>query len=567
MSERTDRELGAKAFPGHSSRERPVESAVTRSIKLQQAENQRRAALNLMEDAIQSRQAMERLNADLRTSEERLRRELAATQQLQAISAALIEGGQVQALYEKIVDAAVVIMRSDCASMQIVDERENALRILAWRGFDPEFGRVFELVRADARASCGVARGLARRVIVPDVETCDFIAGTPALQDLRRSGIRAVQSTPLFSRSGKLLGMISTHWHAPHTPEDSDLRQFDILARQAADLIESKRTEMSAQRLAAVVESSDDAIISKDLNGIIMSWNRGAESLFGYTADEVIGKSITLLIPEDHANEEPEILGRIRRGESINHYETVRRCKDGSLIQISLTVSPIKDGAGRVTGASKIARDITNRKRAEQRQQVLTNELAHRGKNLLSIIQAIVYRSLSGTRELEEAREVLAQRIQALARSQSVLLNGAFEGAPMREIIALELEAFSDRAESVGPEVVLNAKAVQTFALLVHELATNATKHGALSRPGGRVTIHWSIEGASAARFKFQWSERGGPPVAAPTRQGFGRILIEKIVGHEFGAQPRIEFAPDGLSYEIETSLSAVVGGDTAVTS
>jgi PAS domain S-box-containing protein len=124
--------------------------------------------------------------------------------------------------------------------------------------------------------------------------------------------------------------------------------------------------EETRQRLAAIVESSDDAILSKDLNGIIMSWNSGAQRLFGYTTEEVLGKSVTMLIPEDHRDEEPRILERIRRGERVEPYETIRQRKDGSLINISLTVSPIRDACGKVVGASKIARDITERKRSEQ---------------------------------------------------------------------------------------------------------------------------------------------------------------------------------------------------------
>src|ERR1043165_8486173 len=118
-------------------------------------------------------------------------------------------------------------------------------------------------------------------------------------------------------------------------------------------------------RLAAIVESSDDAIVSKDLNGIITSWNRGAEDLFGYTADEAIGQSITMLIPPDRLAEEDMVLGRIRRGERVEHFDTIRRRKDGSLVPISLTVSPIRDAAGTIVGASKIARNVADRKRIE----------------------------------------------------------------------------------------------------------------------------------------------------------------------------------------------------------
>ncbi len=131
------------------------------------------------------------------------------------------------------------------------------------------------------------------------------------------------------------------------------------------DITERKEAEVAKVRLAAIVESSDDAIVSKDLNGVIASWNRGAEQLFGYRDSEIIGKPITLLIPPDRQDEEAVILARIRRGQRIEHYETVRQCKDGRLVDISLTVSPIRDSEGRIIGASKIARDITRRKQIE----------------------------------------------------------------------------------------------------------------------------------------------------------------------------------------------------------
>src|ERR1043165_5876537 len=129
---------------------------------------------------------------------------------------------------------------------------------------------------------------------------------------------------------------------------------------QVRDLIAGR------SKLAAIVEFSDDAIISKDLGGVITSWNKGAEHLFGYTAGEAIGQSITMLIPADRLDEEPKILERIRRGERIDHYETVRRCKDGTFLDLSLTISPLRNDRGEIIGASKIARDITKRKQAEE---------------------------------------------------------------------------------------------------------------------------------------------------------------------------------------------------------
>ena len=214
----------------------------------------------------------------------------------------------------------------------------------------------------------------------------------------------------------------------------------------------------------------------------------------------------------------------------------------------------------------KLQYEVTERKNAEQRQVLLTDELAHRGKNLLAVVLSIASRSLSGTRPLAEARDVFIQRLHALARNQSLLIAGGFEGAPLAEVVRLELESFSGRIKAVGPHVMLNPRVAQTFALVVHELATNASKYGALSRPAGGIAIHWSIQGEGAgARFKFQWLERDGPPVVPPTHRGFGRVLLEKAAAQEFGEPPQIRFSSAGLTYEIDAPLSVVAAVPAAV--
>jgi PAS domain S-box-containing protein len=165
--------------------------------------------------------------------------------------------------------------------------------------------------------------------------------------------------------------------------------------------------------LASIVESSEDAIVSKDLDGIITSWNRAAERLFGYTAEEAIGQPITFVIPQDRQDEERTILTRIRRGERIEHFETVRRRKDGNLIVVSLSVSPVKNAEGKVAGASKIARDMTAQKRSQEQIATLAREAEHRSKNLLANVQATVKLSQSGTSE--GLKQAIEGRLQALA--------------------------------------------------------------------------------------------------------------------------------------------------------
>ena len=190
---------------------------------------------------------------------------------------------------------------------------------------------------------------------------------------------------------------VGTIWVVAHDPsrrfDAEDLRVMTNLGTFAAAAYQTLLSLNATQRIASIVESSDDAIVSKDLNGIITTWNKGAERIFGYTAEEIIGKPVTILIPPDRHDEEPAILERIRRGERVEHYETVRQRKDGSRVDISLTVSPVRNADGKIIGASKIARDITERKRKEAQIVVLAREAEHRAKNVLATVQATVHLS------------------------------------------------------------------------------------------------------------------------------------------------------------------------------
>jgi PAS domain S-box-containing protein len=198
-------------------------------------------------------------------------------------------------------------------------------------------------------------------------------------------------------------------------------------SKVARDITERKRADEIAQQLASIVDTSDDAIISKDLNGIIRSWNRGAQQLFGYLAEEIVGKPVTTLIPAELHHEEPAILERLRRGERIDHYETVRRRKDGSKLDISLTVSPMRDAAGNIIGASKIARDITERKRSETQISILAREAEHRAKNVLATVQATVHLSRADTPD--GLKRVIEGRIQALANVHRLFVETRWTGA------------------------------------------------------------------------------------------------------------------------------------------
>ncbi|MBW8887619.1 MAG: PAS domain S-box protein [Fibrobacteres bacterium] len=255
--------------------------------------------------------------------------------------------------------------------------------------------------------------------------------------------VRSYLAVSVVSRTGTVLGGLFYGHPEPGRFTEADEKNLTSLASQAAVAIDNanlytalqkqieqgRHRENSARHFAAIVESSNDAIISKDLNSTVLSWNKSAERIFGYSAEEMIGTSITRLIPENHLNEEPEILRRIQSGQTITHYDTIRRRKDGTLLNISLTVSPIKDGTGKIVGASKIARDITDLKVAEeqlrQAQKMeavgrLAGGVAHDFNNLLTSILGFVDMALAETDSESEVAEYLEEVRKAGNRASTL---------------------------------------------------------------------------------------------------------------------------------------------------
>lgn len=457
-------------------------------------------------------------------------------------------------------------------AIHLLDESGTRFEQTVAPGLPTEYGQAVNgMAVSSATASCCAAMASRRRVVVSD------IAGSkewPAFASFALPlGLRAAWSTPIFSSTGKVLGTFVSYCREVCEPDSLDESLDEIMTRTAAVVIERKEQQEklreSEERFRTLFELGPVAIYSCDASGVIQNFNRRAVELWGREpasedTDERFCGSFKLFradgsfMPHELCPMSEVISGKIPETRDA---EVLIERPDGSEVSVVVNIRPLKNKHGEITGAINCFYDITERKAAEQRQHFLMNELAHRSKNLLAVIASIASRSLSGTRSLTEAREVLTHRIQALARSQSALLTGGFEGAPIAEIIRLEFEGFSDQVKSVGPDFLLNPRVAQTFALVVHELATNATKHGALSLPNGQVAIHWSIEGTGAeSRFKFQWQECNGPPVVPPTRHGFGHMVIEKAAAQDFGL-PKISFASDGLCYEIDALLSVVIAG------
>lgn len=384
---------------------------------------------------------------------------------LHAISIDLIGEHERSALYEKIVDAAISITRSQFGTMQLLRKSEDGvgtgLHLLTSRGLTPQDKVVWQWVTPNAFSSCTQALKSGRRAIIADFETWDEIAGTPDLMAFRRAGIRSAQTTPLVSRNGILLGMISTHWSEPHQPSDRDLRLLDILARQAADLLERTIAEEALRERERELEAS-----------------------------------------------------------------------------------------------------VATLREAQELQKLIAGELGHRVKNLFAMVTAITAHTLRGSSD--QARvQTLQQRLMALSSAHDILLQSDWKAALLGDVAAAAANGagVAGRIRIVGPDVGIGSKAALNVALLLHELTTNALKHGSLSVGGGGVDLSWRLEGRGPDEtLRMIWRETKGPVVVKPERNGFGSRLIS--AGLSGSGDVIVAYNSNGLMCEISARLSELQGAE-----
>jgi len=232
--------------------------------------------------------------------------------------------------------------------------------------------------------------------------------------------------------------------------------------------------------------------------------------------------------------------------------------KDGSLVDISLTVSPLKNADGKIIGASKIARDISERKREEGRRKLLINELNHRVKNTLASVQSISAETFRGDTGFQ--RKEFEKRLVTLSRAHDILTRESWEGADLRElageVIAPLCIDVGNRVDILGPGLRIRPKIALSLSMAFHELCTNAVKYGALAGGQGRVELGWSVRrSAEENLLRIRWQESGGPAVKPPSRTGFGTKLLGRAVARELGAQVQLKFLPRGVVCDIQAPL------------
>jgi PAS domain S-box-containing protein len=314
------------------------------------------------------------------------------------------------------------------------------------------------------------------------------------------------------------------------------------------------------ENLRILIEFSPTGIVVVDDDGRIRLVNSSTERLFGYGRQELLGHGIEELVPPDRADRHRVAVAAFFKKPETRAMgaglDLSGRRKDGSEFPVEIALNPVRRNGRKGVLATVI--DITDQRKAREAEQLVIRELRHRTKNLFSVFQAIANQSLDEGKSPEEARTILIGRIGALSDAYDALSGSGWDRASLSAIIARQLAGFSDRAIVSGCEIVVGPSAAQQFALIIHELATNALKHGALSTPNGHVTVAGKIEhDDGTAIFSLVWKEMCDPPVSKPSRKGFGTLILLDSVRH-LARSVSMGLDPAGLIYTLQIDLSAI---------
>ncbi len=336
------------------------------------------------------------------------------------------------------------------------------------------------------------------------------------------------------------------------------LRQF---ARQQNQLtITDRALQASEQHFQMLVQGVKDyAIYMLDPEGHVSSWNSGAESIKGYREEEIIGQHFSrFYTPEDQQSGLPT--AALKQAKQRGKYEAEgwRVRKGGSRFWASVVINPIFRKEGAFVGFAKIVRDITRRKQAEQRQQLLVAELDHRVKNILAEVAVVAVSTRQGNHSIDGFLRSLDGRIQSMAAAHTLLSKSGWQSVGLDALVRNQLAPYAtDTNISIsGTDIMLTAAEAQAVAKVLHELVTNAAKHGALSIPGGHVSVNWDRKpNGDGANLSLVWQERDGPTVKSEAQSSYGTNLIRNLIPHELGGKVDLVFASDGVSCRIEIAI------------
>jgi PAS domain S-box-containing protein len=392
---------------------------------------------------------------------------------------------------------------------------------------------------------------------LPDQERSRFVA---LLQEARSASVR--QEFPLQRADGSELASLLS---LGPLPIDNDVVVISMIA---SDLSEQKRTEqvVAAERfLRSILEQATEPIIICDAAGVV---THASQAAFAISGADVIGRPLDeTLALSSAASADPQAaksgfgrqLGDVLEGTVLSGVE-VGLAGDRRERHYLLSAGPLHDTRDRVVGCMVMLTDITMRKRAEQHQQVLLAELSHRVKNTLASVRSIAAQTLRNTSTFEAFKDAFEGRLKALALAHGLLTESGWNEAELGDLIRQTVLPYvttrAGRVHLSGPRTYLPPRQVVTMMLIMHELAVNAAKYGALSTDSGQVAIEWAIDREGSEQvLRLRWTESGGPPVRVPQRMGFGTALIERSIAHELDGHASLDYRPEGLLCELQLPL------------
>lgn len=318
-----------------------------------------------------------------------------------------------------------------------------------------------------------------------------------------------------------------------------------------------ERMRATRSFLQQFIEAVPGAVYAKDRAGRVLLGNGAFGEAVGWEAGDFIGKDdLQLLVDKDLARTVMENDQRIMDGNSRCQVEEELRAEDGSTTCWLSTKAPFTDDDDRVVGLVGVSIDITERKRLEERERLLAQEIEHRNKNLLGVVQSVV--SLTKASTTEDFRKAVMGRLEALSRAQGLLMRNHRDGASLRDLLADELAAYNVGAGRVhldGPPVSVSADAGQALAMAFHELATNATKYGAFADRSGHLEVVWKLAQGHGEKVEIEWRETGGPPADLPEHQGFGTKVLRAVLEQQLRGQLSCAWEPTGLCCSISLPM------------
>ena len=331
----------------------------------------------------------------------------------------------------------------------------------------------------------------------------------------------------------------------------------DYMICVVEDISEQRQQRTEAARLAAVVQSAEQAVLSVDTSGLVETWNSGAMALFGYSKPETDGMSLSVLFADESKMCADELIAKAKSGEATRR-EALGRRSDGITFDMSVSAAPIFSATGRIETASFIIDNISDQKRWQAQIALLNRELAHRVKNSLAVVQSLANQTARMSPNSEVFQIAFQGRLHALAAASDLLVNTSWNGAELRAIIERQLKPLladtDQQLKIAGPRVVIPAVLTVPLGLALHELGTNALKYGALSAATGCVQVDWQLQSSDEKSIlDLQWRETGGPKVTKPVTTGFGTTLIERGIP---GATATRQFLSDGFVCKLRLVLA-----------